>query len=86
MRKLFDVYPIRGDINITREQLLNHYFCFTLEPSTTYDLSVMLDMLEPYIRGNWGFYVYERSTGYLDYFKTIESLKTGLLNSFIYKL
>lgn len=86
MRKLFDVYPIRGDINITREQLLNHCFCFTLEPSTTYDISVMLDMLEPYIRGKWGFYVYERSTGYLDYFKTIESLKTGLLNSFIYKL
>lgn len=86
MKKLYDIYPIKGDIQITREQLLNHCFCFTIEPSTTYDISVMLELIDSFIRGTWDFYVYERTTGYLDYYANKEALKTGLINSFIYKL
>ena len=87
MRKVFDIYPIKGEINIPREKLLNCCFCFTIEPSTTYDIEIMLDFIAPFIRSiEWGYYLYDRESGYLDYFKTKESLKVELINSLIHEL
>lgn len=87
MRHIFDIYPIKGEINITREKLLNCCFCFTIEPSTTYDIEIMLDIIDPFISSTaWGYYLYDRESGYLDYFKTKESLKNELINSLIHKL
>lgn len=87
MRHIFDIYPIKGEINITREKLLNCYFCFTIDPSTTYDIEIMLDIIDPFINSTaWGYYLYDRESGYLDYFKTKESLKTELINSLLHKL
>lgn len=87
MRHIFDIYPIKGDINISREKLLNCCFCFTIEPSTIYDIELMLDFIAPFIKSReWAYYLYDRDSGSLDYFKTKESLKIEIVNSFIYKL
>lgn len=87
MKKIFDIYPIKGKINISREKLLNCCFYFTIEPSTTYDIEIMLDIIDPFISSTaWGYHLYDRESGYLGYFKTKESLKNELINSLIHKL
>lgn len=86
MKKIFDIYPIKGDIQLTRLQILQNCFCFTIEPETTWDIDIMLDIVYPFIRDNWAFYVYDRTTGYFDYFKTYESMKNELIYDMIHTL